>query len=231
MVLESIDEIQFLQDTPWIRRDVESMRQVLADTRLQSLLTVCNICEIRNRNSIPWRPHYRHHLFAGCCSRAFFLFCSIFTSFALPLMVQAGVSILFPAAAFRGTRRVHTYAHLNSHRPHLFRVLVGLATRWSLRHTASPFRLPALLSGLRPVGLTSRPMKLSLFLPLPFCFVFPHFPLRQPTTYAIRFPSSLFQVIMFPFLCIFSPWPCSRSCVCANDSHQTPGQQLERHRD
>ena len=41
VVLESIDEIQFLQDTPWIRRDVESMSQVLSDTRLHSLLTVC----------------------------------------------------------------------------------------------------------------------------------------------------------------------------------------------
>lgn len=40
VVLESIDEIQFLQDTPWIRRDGESMRQVLSDTRLHSLLTL-----------------------------------------------------------------------------------------------------------------------------------------------------------------------------------------------
>lgn len=40
VVLESVDEIQFLQDTPWIRRDVESMRQVLNNPRLQSLLTV-----------------------------------------------------------------------------------------------------------------------------------------------------------------------------------------------
>lgn len=41
-VLDSIDEIQFLQDTPWILRDVESMRQVLSSSRLHSLLTVRN---------------------------------------------------------------------------------------------------------------------------------------------------------------------------------------------
>jgi hypothetical protein len=41
-VLDSIDEIQFLQDTPWIHRDVESMRQVLNSSRLHSLLTVRN---------------------------------------------------------------------------------------------------------------------------------------------------------------------------------------------
>ena len=40
VLLESIDEIQFLQDTPWIRREVDSMRQVLASPRLRSLLTV-----------------------------------------------------------------------------------------------------------------------------------------------------------------------------------------------
>ncbi|EFX82008.1 hypothetical protein DAPPUDRAFT_317092 [Daphnia pulex] len=39
-VLDSIDEIQFLQDTPWIQRDVESMRQVLNSSRLHSLLTL-----------------------------------------------------------------------------------------------------------------------------------------------------------------------------------------------
>jgi len=42
VILESIDEIQFLQDTPWISRDVESMRQVLASSRLKSLLTLYN---------------------------------------------------------------------------------------------------------------------------------------------------------------------------------------------
>ena len=42
-VLDSIDEIQFLQDTPWIRRDVESMRQVLNSSRLHSLMTVLNV--------------------------------------------------------------------------------------------------------------------------------------------------------------------------------------------
>ncbi|XP_057365190.1 peripheral plasma membrane protein CASK-like isoform X1 [Daphnia carinata] len=39
-ILDSIDEIQFLQDTPWIQRDVESMRQVLSSSRLHSLLTL-----------------------------------------------------------------------------------------------------------------------------------------------------------------------------------------------
>lgn len=42
-VLESVDEIQFLQDTPWIRRDVGNMRQVLNNSRLHSLLTVSKV--------------------------------------------------------------------------------------------------------------------------------------------------------------------------------------------
>jgi len=40
VILESIDEIQFLQDTPWIKRDLESVRQVLGSSRLISLLTI-----------------------------------------------------------------------------------------------------------------------------------------------------------------------------------------------
>jgi len=53
VLLESIDEIQFLQDTPWIRREVDSMRQVLASPRLRSLLMLYD--EISTRPCVTHR--------------------------------------------------------------------------------------------------------------------------------------------------------------------------------
>ncbi len=59
VVLESIDEIQFLQDTPWIQRDVDGMRQVLANLRLRSLLTVRVpvFSLVSARLKVPFRPY------------------------------------------------------------------------------------------------------------------------------------------------------------------------------